>query len=217
MKLPQTQNSNKRINMEIVITEKEVRAAFSAAKSKETKQILTALFGQQKKKMKPTLDNYKTIKTYEDACEALDLAPIYSDLSKDVDRSIYQYSEAQRQYDYIMKLPKHILALMKLEIISRALWGRKWKPEPSAYGIAMLYYPSFTLLTSNTITTLDEKQRDILITTSAGKFGCLETRSHTNFEATYFGFRLSQETEEKAEYFGQQFIELWAEYLFNFN
>ena len=31
------------------------------------------------------------------------------------------------------------------------------------------------------------------------------------------GFRLCQETEEKAKYFGQQFIELWAEYLkFNF-
>ena len=31
------------------------------------------------------------------------------------------------------------------------------------------------------------------------------------------GFRLCQETEEKALYFGQQFVELWAEYLaFNF-
>ena len=31
------------------------------------------------------------------------------------------------------------------------------------------------------------------------------------------GFRLCQETEENAKYFGQQFIELWAEYLkFNF-
>ena len=32
-----------------------------------------------------------------------------------------------------------------------------------------------------------------------------------------FGFRLCQETEEKARYFGTQFVELWAEYLaFNF-
>lgn len=197
----------------INITEKEVQAAFNAAKSEETKQVLTALFGQQKKKMKPTLDNYKTIKTYEDACEALNLAPIYSDLAKDDVKAICQYSESQRQYGHIMNLPKHILALMKLEIISRALWGRKWKPEPHAYGIAVLYYPSFTLLTNDTITTLDEKQRDTLITTSAGKFGCLDTRSHASFEATYFGFRLCQETEKKAEYFGQQFIDLWAEYL----
>lgn len=202
---------------EVKITDEKIQAAFNAAKNEETKQVLTALFGQQKKKMKPTLDNYKTIKTYEDACEALNLAPIYSDLSKDAVRAICQYSEAQRQYGHIMNLPKHTLALMKLEIISRALWGRKWKPEPHAYGIAVLYYPSFTLLTNNTITTLDEKQRDTLITTSAGKFGCLDTRSHASFEATYFGFRLCQETEKKAEYFGQQFIELWAEYLFSFD
>ena len=201
----------------INITEKEVQVAFSAAKSEETKQVLTALFGQQKKKMKPTIDNYKTIKTYEDACEALNLVPIYSDLAKDADRTICQYSEAQRQYGYIMKLPKHTLSLMKLEIISRALWGRKWEPKPHAYGIAELFYPCFTLLTNDTLITLNEKQRDTLITTSNGKFGCLETRSHTSFVATYFGFRLCQETEEKAEYFGQQFIELWAEYLFSFD
>lgn len=199
------------------ITEKEVQAAFSAAKSEETKQVLTALFGRPKKKVKPTLKDYTTIKTYEDACEALNLAPIYSDLAKDNDRAICKYSEAQRQYGQIMKLPEHILALMKLEIISRALWGCDWEPEPSAYGIAELYYPSFTLLTDDTITTLNEKQRETLISTSAGKFGCLETRYHTNFEGTYFGFRLCQKTEKKAEYFGQQFIELWAEYLkFNF-
>lgn len=202
---------------EVKITDEKIQAAFNAAKSEETKQVLTALFGPHKKKMKPTLNNYKTIKTYEDACEALGLPPIYSDLSKDAVRAICQYSEAQRQYGHIMNLPKHTLALMKLEIISRALWGRNWEPKPHAYGIATLYYPSFTLLTSNTITTLDEKQRDTLITTSAGKFGCLDTRSHSSFEATYFGFRLCQETEEKAEYFGQQFIDLWAEYLFSFD
>ena len=51
----------------ISITEKEIQAAFSVAKSEETKQVLTALFGPQEKKVKPTLDDYTTIKTYEDA------------------------------------------------------------------------------------------------------------------------------------------------------
>lgn len=55
----------------INITEKEVQAAFNAAKSEETKQILAALFGPEEKMAKPSLDNYKTIKSYEDACEAL--------------------------------------------------------------------------------------------------------------------------------------------------
>ena len=43
----------------INVTEKEVQAAFAAAKSEETKQVLTTLFGQQKETAKPTIDNYK--------------------------------------------------------------------------------------------------------------------------------------------------------------
>ena len=51
---------------------------------------------------------------------------------------------------------------------------------------------------------------------SAG-FGCLNATNRSSYAAAHIGFRLCQETEEKAKYFGQQFIELWAEYLkFNF-
>ena len=32
------------------------------------------------------------------------------------------------------KVPPHIIALMKLETISRALWGRTWEPKPDAEG-----------------------------------------------------------------------------------
>ena len=48
-------------------------------------------------------------------------------------------------------------------------------------------------------------------------FGYLAARNRSSYAHAAFGFRLCQETEEKAKYFGQQFIELWAEYLkFNF-
>jgi hypothetical protein len=48
-------------------------------------------------------------------------------------------------------------------------------------------------------------------------FGCLSANNRSSNAYADFGFRLCQETEEKAKYFGQQFIELWAEYLkFNF-
>ncbi len=206
----------------ISVTEKEVQAAFSVAKSEETKQVLTALFRPQEKKVNPTLDDYTTIKTYEDACEALDLAPIYSDLSKDADRAICQYSEAQRQYGLIMKLPEHILALMKLEVISRALWGRNWEPKPNAYGTTWFHYPRFILCTKDILNELTEKQRDTLLSISttheaSAWFTYSVPDYFSSFAATYFGYRLCQETEEKAEYFGRQFIELWAEYLkFNF-
>lgn len=48
-------------------------------------------------------------------------------------------------------------------------------------------------------------------------FGYLYAIYRSSGAIAYIGFRLCQETEEKAKYFGQQFIELWAEYLkFNF-
>ena len=48
-------------------------------------------------------------------------------------------------------------------------------------------------------------------------FGSLLASHRSSLADAYVGFRLCQETEEKAKYFGQQFIELWAEYLkFNF-
>lgn len=48
-------------------------------------------------------------------------------------------------------------------------------------------------------------------------FGFLTANHRSSSASASLGFRLCQETEEKAKYFGQQFIELWAEYLkFNF-
>lgn len=61
------------MNKVIEVTENDVKAAFQAAKTDEMKEVLAALFC---KREAPTLDNYKTIKSYEDACEALGVYPI---------------------------------------------------------------------------------------------------------------------------------------------
>ena len=54
-------------------------------------------------------------------------------------------------------------------------------------------------------------------TGAAAGFGYLGAYNRSSIATAGLGFRLCQETEEKAKYFGQQFIELWAEYLkFNF-
>jgi hypothetical protein len=66
------------------------------------------------------------------------------------------------------------------------------------------------------------EQRGALLSADAGGgatagFGCLFATYRSSTAYATVGFRLCQETEEKAKYFGQQFIELWAEYLkFNF-
>ena len=69
---------------------------------------------------------------------------------------------------------------------------------------------------------MNPEQRGALLSASAGNgasagFGFLNAYNRSSYANATLGFRLCQETEEKAKYFGQQFIELWAEYLkFNF-
>lgn len=185
----------------IEVTEKEVKAAFDAAKSDEVKNVLAALFCKPGDRIKPSLDDYKSIKTYEDACEALGEEPV-GDLGDHVD--------------------KHIIALIKLETISRALWGKDWQPKPDPDGSKYFYYPWFALYTQSEMDSMSEEDRGALLGASAGNgagdgFGCLRANSRSSDSYADIGFRLCQETEEKAKYFGVQFKEIWADYLaFNF-
>ena len=185
----------------IEVTEKEVKAAFDAAKSDEVKNVLAALFCKPEDRVKPSLDDYKSIKTYEDACEALGEEPV-GDLGDHVD--------------------KHIIALIKLETISRALWGKDWQPKPDPDGSKYFYYPWFALYTQSEMDYMSEENRGALLGAGASGgaragFGCLNAGTRSSRSVANIGFRLCQETEEKAKYFGIQFKEIWADYLaFNF-
>lgn len=201
---------------QIVVTEKEVKAAFDVAKSDETKAVLAALFC--KSENTPNLDNYKSIKSYEDACEALGLTPILSE-----DRNKALCAELPDHYDFRQNMPKHIVALMKLETISRALWGRTFQPKPDAEGKEVYWYPWFALYTQDEIDRMSDEDRGALLSADAyhgagAGFGYLLTTSRSSYSSAHCGFRLCQETDEKAAYFGRQFIDLWAEYLaYNFS
>lgn len=185
----------------IEVTEKEVKAAFDAAKSDEVKNVLAALFCKPEDRIKPSLDDYKSIKTYEDACEALGEEPV-GDLGDHVD--------------------KHIIALIKLETISRALWGKDWQPKPDPDGSKYFYYPWFALYTQSEMDYMSEEDRGALLGAGANRgagagFGFLSAFYRSSGPDAHLGFRLCQETEEKAKYFGVQFKEIWADYLaFNF-
>lgn len=202
--------------MKVEIEESKLQTAYANA-CDGVKDFMESLFGKKVfEAAKPTLDDYKTIRTYEDACKALG-EPIFEDPNN---------------------LPNHIIALMKLETISRALWGRNFQPKPDGEGSKVYWYPWFALWTKKEVEDMNPEQRGALLSATAdygagAGFGCLyacgrSSRAHAGFGCLYanirsssasasLGFRLCQETEEKAKYFGQQFIELWAEYLkFNF-
>ena len=190
------------MSKQIIVTEVEVKAALEVAKSQEVKDVLAALFC--KPENKPNLDDYKSIKTYEDAVIAL--------------------GEETPDFEALKAagVPAHQIALMKLETISRALWGKNWEPKPDAEGNNIIWYPWFALWTKQEIEDRKDEFNGALLSASAdigatAGFGSLDAPYRSSSAFASFGFRLCQETEEKAIYFGQQFIKLWAEYLaFNF-
>ena len=174
--------------------------------SDEAKALLKDLFGE-KFFTRPTLDDHTTIKTYEDACEALGIEPVdFANLA----------------------VPDHIKALMKLETISRALWGKSWEPKPQAEwdGRTYFWFPWFCLYTKDEVENVKRNPEDYDCAAlfgghanygaSAG-FGSLYTDSRPADAYADVGFRLCQESKEKARYFANTFAELWVEYLaFNF-
>lgn len=203
--------------MKIQIEKEKVQAAYKDA-CDGVKEMLIKMFGKEVcEAAKPTLDDYKTIKSYEDACEVLGLTPILSE-----NRNKALCAQFPDHYDFRQNMPKHIIALMKLEIISRALWGKDFQPKPDAEGKEIYWYPWFALYTKKEMEEMSEEKRKSLrgallaggaYTGAFAGFGCLITSFRSSSSYANIGFRLCQETPEKAEYFGKQFIELWAEYL----
>ena len=108
---------------EITIKKSDIEAAYKVA-SDETKEVLKALFAHENIFMsKPNLDDYKSIKTYEDACKALGMVPYLS-----AKNNLVICENGTEKYKFWQNMPPNIIALMKLETISRALWGRTWHP-----------------------------------------------------------------------------------------
>lgn len=185
--------------MKIEFEKSMLEAAYNVA-CDNTKEVLITLFGEENckpSKATPTLDDYKTIQDYADACVALGCAPIDEGALRSVG------------------VRKGIIALIKLETISRALWGRNYQPQPDAKGESRFYFPWFALWTENEIRSTSELVY-IPITDALGRpagFGYARTDYAPSNSYAYVGSRLWQESSEKAKYFGQQFIGLWFDYL----
>lgn len=177
----------------IEITEIEVKAALDVAKSEEVKNVLVALFCKGEKKPTPTLDDYTTIRSYEDACAALKCSPI--------DEKALRSAGVR----------KGIIALIKLETISRALWGKNYQPKPDTSGNSRFYSPG--LLCGLREKSKKQKGLCIFQLLALLRASVMRTTNAPSYTSANVGSRLWQESREKAKYFGQQFIELWFDYL----
>lgn len=189
----------------IEVSESNLQAAFEVA-DESTKKVLMALFGniEPTDDNKPSLKDYKSIRSYEDACKAL---------GESVDEETLKNAG----------VPKHIIAQMKLELICKALWGGEVKVYPSPDGNRIYWYPYFALYNQSEVEGMDDEERGCLLSANAAYgavagFGGLAAAARSSHSGAYSGFRLCLDTEEKAEYFGKQFLKLWAEAIaFNFS
>ena len=189
----------------IEVSESNLKAAFEVA-DESTKKELVALFGkiEPTDDNKPSLKDYKSIRSYADACKAL---------GESVDEETLPKAG----------VPKHIIAQMKLELICKALWGGEVKVYPDPDGNRIYWYPWFALYNQSEIDGMSDKERGCLLSAGAdygagAGFGSLTAGDRSSYSYAYSGFRLCLDTEEKAEYFGKQFLELWAEAIaFNFS
>lgn len=187
------------------MTEAQIKAEYQTG-SELFKQLLVAHFGENFFRT-PSLDDYKSIKTYEDACTALGEEPLNEDalLAAGADA--------------------HVIALMKLETISKALWGRDFKPVPQGEwdGETWYYFPWFAYYSKKEVERIKANRAKyseiaalfggIATDGASAGFGSLIPLSRPAATLAYLGFRLCQQNGERARYFGVQFAELWAEYL----
>lgn len=194
-------------NKELKITSANYEAAYAMADD-NTRKILAVLVGDNEttatpSRPAPSLSDYTTIRSYEDACVALGE-------SLDVEKLV------------AAGVPNHIIAQMKLEHICKALWGGENKCQPTADGSKVWWYPVMALWTPGEISNMSDDERGALLSAGAScgagaGFGFLYAYDRSSYSGAYSGFRLCLDTEEKAEYFGKQFVELWAEaYAYNF-
>lgn len=206
-------------NKELKITSANYEAAYAMADD-NTRKILAVLVGDNEttatpSRPAPSLSDYTTIRSYEDACEALGIEPI---LNKSL---LVRDGEGIAD---LFTLPKHIVAQMKLEIICKALWGGENKCQPAAGGSKVWWYPIMALVTPGEISNMSDDERRALLSAHARSgagagagFGYLDAGCRSSWASAHGAFRLCLDTEEKAEYFGKQFVELWAEaYAYNF-
>ena len=149
-------------------------------------------------------DITKYIKTFEDACEALGNEHPY----------VQEYLNIVN-----INISQDIISYLKLRIITEAL-NDGWKPtfDEGEYR----YYPWFFSYTKEEYDSLDDEKKKCRI---PSKLDNCYDMNVSDLEYVYAGFagsysysssgvRLTFKTKELAKYCGEQFIDIWIDFLF---
>ena len=182
---------------------KKIEIEIPEGKVAEWKEIngVTTLVLTDEKDNRPVTER---IKTFEDAVNATGMTLPFDD----------------NQLSY---LPKDVVAYMKLRIIAAALNGLTEDTIdefPKFTDGEYRYYPWFYLYTQEEIDEMDEKnKKTLMMFGDASRPGaiCGLAASSSYYvlsdSTAYVSARLAVKSESLATYFGQQFIDIWSDYV----
>ena len=180
----------------ISIQRENVLNAYQQA-SEEQKALLESMFGKDMFQPKNIMER---VKTFEDACEVLGEEHSYVQEYRSVTNINFDFTQ-------------DIIAYLKLRIICAAL-NEGWKPQFD--GEEHRHYPWFWIYTQKEYDELDEYEK---------KKCRVMVRSHDNAYAdmcvqesltsAFCSSRIVFKTRELSMYCGEQFMDIWSDYLFS--
>lgn len=189
-------------------TIEQIKAAYAAAKTDESKNILRALYGDavEEQENRPITERVKTL---EDAISILGDNHPYV-------KQLILYEEELNGNEEQMD---DISAFLKLRLITAAL-NEGWKPEFTENEYR--WYPWFYLYTQEEVDEMTEERKKeigLVLWGGGASYGsycglgfATSGNAFSNSGAAY-GSRLAFKSKELAEYAGRQFSKIYADFL----
>ena len=147
------------------------------------------------------------IKTFEDACKELGEENVLVQAYRTA-----EFNTSGNQNDV-----SDVVAYLKLRVIAEAL-NEGWEPQFTTDEYR--WYPWFYLYTQEEIYNMDEEEKKKLWlfggNSGAGAACGLAYAASSNLwsgSSSGISFRLAVKSEALAKYFGQQFIDIWSDYV----
>lgn len=187
---------------------KKIEFEIPEGKVAEWKEIngVTTLVLTDEKDNRPVTER---IKTLEDACNELSEENVFVQAYRTA-----EFNTSGNQNDV-----SDVVAYLKLRVIAEAL-NEGWQPQFTKGEYR--YHPWFYLYTQEQIDRMDKEEKKKLWLFSSNSYngamyGLASARSGGGWvnSVADFSARLAVKTAELSYYFGQQFIDIWADYLIN--
>lgn len=199
----------------IEIKKENLLAAYDGA-SVEQKNLLELLFGKETFKPQNIMDR---VRTYEDACEVLDISPVLNSPNLCICEKHERSAEMHEHFSFRQSLDKQAIAYLKLCVITSAL-NEGWTPQFTEDEYR--YYPWFWLYKNREEWENDggdawrkeHPYRELggdYKTEYAG-FACAYSSDAPSPSDTSVGSRLCFKNSDLAAYCGTQFADLWMDY-----